>query len=378
MDPNKNNVPGNLPTDDGASIPSSSSQPYSQPSPQNSPQPLFRDTPPASFQYTHISPVESQQDPITTHQQKDHDALVSRTTVEPVTETKEPGIVLKLFVLVLLLILLVVGIVLPLKIIPSISSSLGPTLSAFFNSSKKVTGNIGIGATTTNMTKTNATSTLATGTSATGSSTSTGIRTTIIATSTSAISTSTSGNYTWTPYTPAPHYYQENPSQSSSTQIAQNNGTTSKNSASQSGSYQGATAGYAEVPGGLPNLAVIILNTGYETAPGGQFIPASPIPYGQIAAVQFEVVNQGNAASGQWSFIASLPSIANPTFVSNPEPSLAPGGRIVFTLGFQGLNQNGPDTATITVNPGENFQESNRTDNTASVTLTPSQSYYVN
>lgn len=120
-------------------------------------------------------------------------------------------------------------------------------------------------------------------------------------------------------------------------------------------------------PGGHPDLAISIIQTGLMDK-NGDFIATSSVPKDFEAAILFEVRNIGDASSGGWKFFANLP-VTEGNFTSEPEPSLAPGDRIRFTIGFGELLNAGSNKATIIIDPEDLISDSNRANNSASTTL---------
>ncbi len=140
-------------------------------------------------------------------------------------------------------------------------------------------------------------------------------------------------------------------------------------------------------PNGTPDLAVQII---------------SVIPEGNgLTSVEFAIENLGNKATPYgWTFAANLPVGYAYTYYSQPQRALYPGGRIIYTLTFSGANNNQMPytsgcytqgqitypsyqncygysnpiyatngTVTITVDPGNLIYETNKANNTASVSV---------
>lgn len=108
--------------------------------------------------------------------------------------------------------------------------------------------------------------------------------------------------------------------------------------------------------------------------------PASPSlggPAGGRYSIVFEVSNIGtNVAPYGWGFRAQLPLTPPYTYASPSQQKLYPGDKIVYTLGFDmPQNYSYPsypsygNTFSVTVDPQYLITDSNRANNTASVTL---------
>ncbi|MCF7865798.1 MAG: hypothetical protein K9M11_04855 [Candidatus Pacebacteria bacterium] len=134
---------------------------------------------------------------------------------------------------------------------------------------------------------------------------------------------------------------------------------------------------------GRADLAIRILQTG-TLSYNNQFIPMSTVngttgTYGgnfrssDRVAVQFEITNQGQSATGAWNFKADLTGSNNgfggaPKTYNNPqyEASLPPGGRAVYTIAFDNI-QIGSNTITIFLDNLNQVNEFNESNNIASV-----------
>ncbi|MDD4988883.1 MAG: CARDB domain-containing protein [Candidatus Pacebacteria bacterium] len=102
--------------------------------------------------------------------------------------------------------------------------------------------------------------------------------------------------------------------------------------------YYPPTNGY--YGGGLPDLTIRAIGVGVLDPYTGAFTPTGQILSNQRVAVQFEVSNIGGGATGPWTFSANLPSYTDSFYSSGYEPSLAPGDRIVLTIGFDNITSN--------------------------------------
>lgn len=125
---------------------------------------------------------------------------------------------------------------------------------------------------------------------------------------------------------------------------------------------------------GRADLAVRVVQMGVLTY-NNQFVPMTTygstyggnFRSGDRVAVKFEVVNQGNSASGIWNFRADLTD--NPTkMYENPnyEASIPAGGKTTYTIAFDNV-RTGTNTITIYADNRNQVNEFNESNNTASV-----------
>lgn len=119
---------------------------------------------------------------------------------------------------------------------------------------------------------------------------------------------------------------------------------------------------------GQPDLMVRVLQTGVLTY-NNQFIPTTNNAFraGDRVAVKFEVINQGQTATGAWNFRAEL--TPNQTY-NNPqyEAGIPAGGRVVYTIAFDNV-QIGSNTITLYVDSQNQVQEFNESNNTGSISF---------
>ncbi len=120
-------------------------------------------------------------------------------------------------------------------------------------------------------------------------------------------------------------------------------------------------------PNARADLAVRVISTGIINRTNNQFIAEPTINSGDKAAVRFEIVNQGDKATGNWTFSALLPTQSAQNIYTSPvERSLAPGDRIEFTMGFEGITS-GAQSLIISADEGNIVPESNENNNTATI-----------
>lgn len=138
--------------------------------------------------------------------------------------------------------------------------------------------------------------------------------------------------------------------------------------------YQITPGGQTSDPRGFVDLAVNILGVGVVSTTTNEFSVASIIPRGARGGVRFEVVNLGTKASGGWSFNAPLPTLPFFIFQSVTQPSLNPGDRIEYVIGFDSVDtRTSTGTIVINVDPTSSVKESNENNNLARVTVNIAQ-----
>jgi hypothetical protein len=129
----------------------------------------------------------------------------------------------------------------------------------------------------------------------------------------------------------------------------------------------------ASNPYGQADLAVQILAVGYLNPKTNAFVRSNTLTNGMRAAVKFMVINNGDKNTGAWNFSATLPSRTNPTYTAINRPNLGPGDSVEYVLGFENLNNNAQNTVTITADPQNYIFESNENNNTYSATIINAQ-----
>jgi hypothetical protein len=142
----------------------------------------------------------------------------------------------------------------------------------------------------------------------------------------------------------------------------------------------GAT-GNASVPNtnpasfyGLPDLTVTNLVVGYlplNSSADSDFVASQTVPSGTRFAVKFTVTNIGTNTSGNWDFSANLPTKQSYTFYAPSQQALTPGDKIDFMLHLDaGEAKTGNQTASITLDPSRLVNESNKSNNFGSTSVT--------
>lgn len=121
-------------------------------------------------------------------------------------------------------------------------------------------------------------------------------------------------------------------------------------------------------PSGHPDLVVRIVAIGVIDPATNSLIPRAPVSPQETAAVQFDVVNAGTAATGPWRFSAHLPTRDGYAYYSPVQTSLAAGGHIMNTLQF---TQTAPGLSvfSVMVNPDGMVRESNTNNNAATINI---------
>jgi hypothetical protein len=119
---------------------------------------------------------------------------------------------------------------------------------------------------------------------------------------------------------------------------------------------------------GKADLSVKIIDTGIIDKNTLQFRKNSIVSSSERVAVKFEVKNIGDRATGIWNFSASLPSVTSPSYQSDTQISLKPGDKIEFTLGFDNpINSSGLNNFSVNIDPQNYVNESNESNNSASI-----------
>lgn len=116
---------------------------------------------------------------------------------------------------------------------------------------------------------------------------------------------------------------------------------------------------------GTPDLEVRILAVGVIDPYTGSFIARAPMG-NEMAAVKFDVVNRGSAATGAWYFSAELPTYPTAPYNSPRQASLAPGDHIENTLRFNQVTPGGGLFA-VTVDSSNAVRETNESNNTTGI-----------
>ena len=120
---------------------------------------------------------------------------------------------------------------------------------------------------------------------------------------------------------------------------------------------------------GKPDLAVRMLQTGLLS--GNSVITnQNQFSYNSMVGIKFEIRNDGDVATGPWTFTAILPSVSTPNYNSNSQISLRPGESIIFTLGFSNLTNVYTSNISVTADPLNFVTENNEYNNAITSTIT--------
>ena len=123
------------------------------------------------------------------------------------------------------------------------------------------------------------------------------------------------------------------------------------------------------------DLSLIILEIGIIDPATGAFVNRPPVSPADMAAVRFDIANNGGSATGAWYFNAQLPTRpAGHAYHSPVQEPLGPGDHIVNILRFSPVVSGGGAFNVIIDSEGM-VGESNETNNTATVFI-PMPTYY--
>lgn len=121
---------------------------------------------------------------------------------------------------------------------------------------------------------------------------------------------------------------------------------------------------------GLPDLVVESVQTGYLTSSNtSSFRASNEVPDGERGAVKFTVANRGTNISERFEFEVELPTTRRYTYNSRTQQTLRPGERIEYVLGFDQTREGNDRTITIDVDPDDDIDESNESNNDRSVSV---------
>jgi hypothetical protein len=131
-----------------------------------------------------------------------------------------------------------------------------------------------------------------------------------------------------------------------------------------------------QVPGtvsttGKADLIVRVLDTGVINRSTGAYTAQSSVTSSDKVGIRFEVENIGSVATGAWKFQATLPTndTNNRNYESAFQNALNPGQKGSFTIGFENIQAQGGNTATIYVDSATQVDELNEVNNRTSVNI---------
>lgn len=101
---------------------------------------------------------------------------------------------------------------------------------------------------------------------------------------------------------------------------------------------------------------------------------SNPVTLQGQSAVQFTVTNIGGQASGIWNFSYTTPTYQSQTLTSPEQYSISPGQSMLITVSFE-RQDTASATTLITIDPSYRLSESNRSNNTRTITVTNSSIY---
>ncbi len=116
---------------------------------------------------------------------------------------------------------------------------------------------------------------------------------------------------------------------------------------------------------GIPDLSVRVLAIGVIDPATGAFVARYPTGPNDIAAVKFDIANNGGASTGTWYFTVQLPMNTAYVYNSPAQMNLTSGSHIENILRFRPV-QSGGGTIMIRVDQSNTVHESNENNNTAS------------
>lgn len=119
-------------------------------------------------------------------------------------------------------------------------------------------------------------------------------------------------------------------------------------------------------PAGVADLSVRIIAVGVINPVTGAFENRYPVGPEEIAAVQFDIANNGSASSGNYYFSVNLPMQGGYLYQSPIQANLTPGSHVMNTLRFKPLMAGG-GTVTVSVDTTYAVRESNEGNNTAAM-----------
>ncbi len=115
-------------------------------------------------------------------------------------------------------------------------------------------------------------------------------------------------------------------------------------------------------PAGTADLKLRILSVGAIDPYTGAFVPKGTVRTNERGAVQFDVTNTGDKASGNWTYSAELPTYPHYSYIGKVQSSLMPGARATITVAFDKLAR-GRGAVTVSVDPYNTVPEKNESNN---------------
>lgn len=115
-------------------------------------------------------------------------------------------------------------------------------------------------------------------------------------------------------------------------------------------------------PAGKPDLAVRIIAVGVINPVTGAFEARYPMGPNDVAAVQFDIANNGGSSTGSYYFTVNLPMQGGYLYSSPIQANLTPGSHVMNTLRFKPVVSSG-GTITVSVDQANMVAESNEGNN---------------
>ena len=124
-------------------------------------------------------------------------------------------------------------------------------------------------------------------------------------------------------------------------------------------------------PNGLIDLEARILELGVIDKNTNVFTASSSPSANVRVAVKFEVINNGTKQSGAWAFNAVLPTFPNYIYIGDYQPSLMPGEKVEFTIGFDSVERKKNGEFVVNIDPNNSVKESIETNNITKLIINP-------
>jgi hypothetical protein len=128
----------------------------------------------------------------------------------------------------------------------------------------------------------------------------------------------------------------------------------------------GGTATKPTQPAGKPDLSVRIVSVGAINPMTGAFEARYPSGPNDVAAIQFDIANNGGSSTGSYYFTVNLPMQGGYLYSSTVQANLTPGSHVMNTLRFKPVVSGG-GTITVSVDQANMVAESNEGNNTGAM-----------
>jgi len=125
----------------------------------------------------------------------------------------------------------------------------------------------------------------------------------------------------------------------------------------------GTTNGFSN-PSGLPDLKSVIIAVGEIDRQTNIFTATNTIPMISRGAVKFQIENVGTKQTGSWYFNVVVPTFPSYIYHSTAQPSLFPGEKIEYVIGFDSIRNDGAEnTIVVNADPISSVKEISETNN---------------